>query len=139
MTGCTRYKPEPPLLSLTVKLLCTNKQINEEGTGILYEHNTFGFRLEYCFSGRFSSHIFRIRHLKLKIIQVPQERTKNWVTPKLVNSKAFTNVKTLTLYGPPGEGCEEDEEFCCSWVESLRALHTDCESIEWVEWLESVR
>lgn len=81
-----RYKPEPPLLSLTVKLLCTNKQ---EGTGILYEHNTFGFWLEYCFSGRFSSHIFRIRHLKLKIIQVPQERTKNWVTPKLVQFKSF--------------------------------------------------
>ena len=49
MTECTRYKPEPPLPSLTVKLLCTNKQISEEGTGILYEHNTFGFRLEYCF------------------------------------------------------------------------------------------
>jgi hypothetical protein len=49
MTECTRYKLEPPLLSLAVKLLCSNKQINEEGTGILYEHNTFGFRLEYCF------------------------------------------------------------------------------------------
>ena len=60
MTECTRYKPEPPLPSLTVKLLCTNKQISEEGTGILYEHNTFGFRLEYYFSGRFSSHMFRV-------------------------------------------------------------------------------
>ncbi len=79
MTECTRYKPEPPPLSLTVKLLCTNKQINEQGTGILYEHNTFGFRLEYYFSGRFSSHVSRST-FQPKIIQVPQEHTKTVYT-----------------------------------------------------------